>query len=204
MARKSNVKAASLSTGDAETKEVIDVNLASQAGDEPKATDSDDANVDADDIVNEDNTEQTPSTAPSVAPSEKPKATGSDDANVDADDIVTEDNTEQTPSTAPSVTPSENPTVKPSEEDPAPAVDHKELTKSLAAATGIGGLDIDKILAECKTADDKKKAYERVLWHVGRIKSCNVESHLMHQGRYNQDGSESKLVKDLKTAFGQK
>ena len=167
MARKSNVKAASLSTGDAETKEVIDVNLASQAGDEPKAT-------------------------------------GSDDANVDADDTVTGDNTEQTPSVAPSVAPSATPTVKPGEEDPVPPVDHKELTKSLSAATGIGGLDIDKILAECKTDDDKKKAYERVLWHVGRIKSCNIESHLMHQGRYNQDGSESKLVKDLKTAFGQK
>lgn len=163
MARKSNVKAASLSTGDAETKEVIDVNLASQAGDEPKAT-------------------------------------GSDDTNVNADDTVSEDNTEQTPSTAPT----ETPTVKSSGEDPAPPVDHKELTKSLAAATCIGGLDIDKILAECKTDDDKKKAYERVLWHVGRIKSCNIESHLMHQGRYNQDGSESKLVKDLKTAFGQK
>lgn len=167
MARKSNVKAESLSTGDAETKEVIDVNLASQAGDEPKSTSSDDANVDADDTVTEDNTEQTPSVAPSVAPSEKP-------------------------------------TVKPGGEDPVPPVDHKELTKSLSAATGIGGLDIDKILAECKTDDDKKKAYERVLWHVGRIKSCNIESHLMHQGRYNQDGSESKLVKDLKTAFGQK
>ena len=179
MARKSNVKAASLSTGDAETKEVIDVNLASQAGDEPKATGSDDANVDADDTVTGDNTEQTPSVAPSVAPSEKP-------------------------SVAPSVAPSEKPTVKPGGEDPVPPVDHKELTKSLAAATGIGGLDIDKILAECKTDDDKKKAYERVLWHVGRIKSCNIESHLMHQGRYNQDGSESKLVKDLKTAFGQK
>ena len=170
MAIKSNVKAASLSTGDAETKEVIDVNLASQAGDEPKATDSDDANVDADDTVTEDNAEQTPSTAPNETLS---------------------------------VAPSENPTVKPGREDPAP-VDHKELTKSLAAATGIGGLDIDKILAECKTDDDKKKAYERVLWHVGRIKSCNIESHLMHQGRYNQDGSESKLIKDLKTAFGQK
>ena len=167
MARKSNVKAALLSTGDAETKEVIDVNLASQAGDEPKATGSDDVNVDADDIVNEDNTEQTPSTALSVAPSEKP-------------------------------------TVKQGGEGPAPAVDHKELTKSLAAATGIGGLDIDKILAECKTDDDKKKAYERVLWHVGRIKSCNIESHLMHQGRFNQDGTESKLVKDIKTAFSQK
>ena len=171
MARKSNVKAAALSTGDAETKEVIDVNLASQAGDEPKATGSDDANVDADSTVTEDNTEQTPSTVPAETPS---------------------------------VAPSEKPTVKPGGEGPAPAVDHKELTKSLAAATGIGGLDIDKILAECKTDDDKKKAYERVLWHVGRIKSCNIESHLMHQGRYNQDGSESKLVKDLKTAFGQK
>ena len=160
MARKSNVKAASLSTGDTETKEVIDVNLASQAGDEPK-------------VVSED---------------------------VVADDSVTEDNTEQIPSIAPN----EKPTVKPGGEVPAPAVDHKELTKSLAAATGIGGLDIDKILAECKTDDDKKKAYERVLWHVGRIKSCNIESHLMHQGRFNQDGTESKLVKDLKTAFGQK
>ncbi len=160
MARKSNVKAASLSTCDTETKEVIDVNLASQAGDEPK-------------VVSED---------------------------IVADDSVTEDNTEQTPSVAPS----EKPTVKPSGEGPAQAVDHKELTKSLAAATGIGGLDIDKILAECKTDDDKKKAYERVLWHVGRIKSCNIESHLMHQGRFNQDGTESKLVKDLKTAFGQK
>ena len=160
MARKSNVKAASLSTGDTETKEVIDVNLASQAGDEPK-------------VVSED---------------------------IVADDSVTEDNTEQTPSVAPS----EKPTVKPGGEGPAPAVDHKELTKSLAAATGIGGLDIDKILAECKTDDDKKKAYERVLWHVGRIKSCNIESHLIHQGRFNQDGTESKLVKDLKTAFGQK
>lgn len=167
MARKSSVKAASLSTDDAaqETKEVIDVNLASQAGDEPK-------------VVSED---------------------------VVADDSVTEDNTEQTPSTAPSVAPSESPTVKPGTEDPEPpTVDNKELTKSLAAATGIGGLDIDKILAECKTDDDKKKAYERVLWHVGRIKSCNIESHLMHQGRFNQDGTESKLVKDLKTAFGQK
>lgn len=167
MARKSSVKAASLSTDDAaqETKEVIDVNLASQAGDEPK-------------VVSED---------------------------VVADDSVTEDNTEQAPSTAPSVAPSESPTVKPGTEDPEPpTVDNKELTKSLAAATGIGGLDIDKILAECKTDDDKKKAYERVLWHVGRIKSCNIESHLMHQGRFNQDGTESKLVKDLKTAFGQK
>ena len=167
MARKSSVKAASLSTDDAaqETKEVIDVNLASQAGDEPK-------------VVSED---------------------------IVADDSVTEDNTEQTPSTAPSVAPSESPTVKPGTEDPEPpTVDNKELTKSLAAATGIGGLDIDKILAECKTDDDKKKAYERVLWHVGRIKSCNIESHLMHQGRFNQDGTESKLVKDLKTAFGQK
>lgn len=167
MARKSSVKAASLSTDDAaqETKEVIDVNLASQAGDEPK-------------VVSED---------------------------VVADDSVTEDNTEQAPSTAPSVAPSESPTVKPGTEDPEPpTVDNKELTKSLAAATGIGGLDIDKILTECKTDDDKKKAYERVLWHVGRIKSCNIESHLMHQGRFNQDGTESKLVKDLKTAFGQK
>ena len=167
MARKSSVKAASLSTDDAaqETKEVIDVNLASQAGDEPK-------------VVSED---------------------------IVADDSVTEDNTEQAPSTAPSVAPSESPTVKPGTEDPEPpTVDNKELTKSLAAATGIGGLDIDKILAECKTDDDKKKAYERVLWHVGRIKSCNIESHLMHQGRFNQDGTESKLVKDLKTAFGQK
>ena len=167
MARKSSVKAASLSTDDAaqETKEVIDVNLASQAGDEPK-------------VVSED---------------------------VVADDSVTEDNTEQASSTAPSVAPSESPTVKPGTEDPEPpTVDNKELTKSLAAATGIGGLDIDKILTECKTDDDKKKAYERVLWHVGRIKSCNIESHLMHQGRFNQDGTESKLVKDLKTAFGQK
>ena len=188
MARKSNVTAALLSNGDAETKEVIDVNMAPPAGDEPKATGSEDANVDADVTVAEDNTEQTPSVTPS------------DDANVDADVTVAEDNTEQTPSVAPS----EKPTVKPDEEDPTPAVEHKELTKSLAAATGIGGLDIDKILAECKTDDDKKKAYERVLWHVGRIKSCNIESHLMHQGRYNQDGSESKLVKDLKTAFGQK
>ena len=170
MARKSNVKAASLSTDDAEkeTKEVIDVNLASQAGDEPNVISED---VVADDSVAEDNAEQTPSTAPSVAPS-----------------------------TTPTVAPSE----KPGGEDPAPTVGHKELTKSLAAATGIGGLDIDKILAECKTDDDKKKAYERVLWHVGRIKSCNIESHLMHQGRFNQDGTESKLVKDLKTAFSQK
>ena len=161
MARKSNVKAASLNNGDTETKEVIDVNLASQAGDEPK-------------VVSED---------------------------VVSDDSVTEYNTEQTPSVAPS----EKPTVKPGKEDQEPTtVDNKELTKSLAAATGIGGLDIDKILAECKTDDDKKKAYERVLWHVGRIKSCNIESHLMHQGRFNQDGTESKLVKDLKTAFGQK
>ena len=167
MARKSSVKAASLSTDDAaqETKEVIDVNLASQAGDEPK-------------VVSED---------------------------IVADDSVTQDNTEQTQSVAPSVAPSESPTVKPGGEDQEPTtVDNKELTKSLAAATGIGGLDIDKILAECKTDDDKKKAYERVLWHVGRIKSCNIESHLMHQGRFNQDGTESKLVKDLKTAFGQK
>ena len=192
MARKSNVKDVSLSTGDAETKEVIDVNLASQAGDEPKATvvaAGDDANIDADD------------TRYSTL---RPQNQAGDDANIDADDTVTEDNTEQTPSVAPSVAPSEKPTVKPGGEDPAPAVDHKELTKSLSAATGIGGLDIDKILAECKTDDDKKKAYERVLWHVGRIKSCNIESHLMHQGRYNQDGSESKLIKDLKTAFGQK
>lgn len=163
MARKSSVKAASLSTDDAaqETKEVIDVNLASQAGDEPT-------------VISED---------------------------VVSDDSVTEDNTEQTPSVAPS----KSPTVKQGTEDQEPTtVDNKELTKSLAAATGIGGLDIDKILAECKTDDDKKKAYERVLWHVGRIKSCNIESHLMHQGRFNQDGTESKLVKDLKTAFGQK
>ena len=195
MARKSNVKAASLSTGDAETKEVIDVNLASQAGDEPKVVSED---IVADDSVTEDNTEQTPS----VAPSEKPNVISED---VVSDDSVTEDNTEQTPSTAPSVAPSESPTVKPGGEDQEPTtVDNKELTKSLAAATGIGGLDIDKILAECKTDDDKKKAYERVLWHVGRIKSCNIESHLMHQGRFNQDGTESKLVKDLKTAFGQK
>lgn len=163
MARKSNVKVTSLSTGDVveQEKEVIDVNLASQAGDEPT-------------VISED---------------------------VVADNSVTEDNTEQTPSVAPS----DSPTVKPGTEDPEPpTVDNKELTKSLAAATGIGGLDIDKILAECKTDDDKKKAYERVLWHVGRIKSCNIESHLMHQGRFNQDGTESKLVKDLKTAFGQK
>ena len=172
MARKSNVKTAALSTGDAETKEVIDVNLASQAGDEPKAMGSDDANVDADETVTEDNTEQTSSTVPAETPS---------------------------------VAPSKSPTVKQGTEDQEPTtVDNKELTKSLAAATGIGGLDIDKILAECKTDDDKKKAYERVLWHVGRIKSCNIESHLMHQGRFNQDGTESKLVKDLKTAFGQK
>lgn len=169
MARKSNVKATSLSTGDVveQSKEVIDVNLASQAGDEPK-------------VVSED---------------------------VVSDESVTaQDNTEQTPSTAPSVAPSESPTVKPGTEDPEPptVVDHKELTKSLALATGIGGLDIDRILGECKTDDDKKKAYERVLWHVGRIKSCNIPSHLMHQGRFNQDGSESKLVKDLKAAFGQK
>ena len=162
MARKSSVKAASFSTDDAaqETKEVIDVNLASQAGDEPT-------------VISED---------------------------VVSDDSVTEDDAEQTPSVAPS----EKPTVKPDGEGPAPSVDHKELTKSLAAATGIGGLDIDNILAECKTDDDKKKAYERVLWHVGRIKSCNIESHLIHQGRFNQDGTESKLVKDIKTAFGQK
>ena len=167
MARKSSVKAASLSTDDAaqETKEVIDVNLASQAGDEPK-------------VVSED---------------------------VVSDDSVTEDNTEQTPSVVQSESPSESPTVKPGGEDQEPTtVDNKELTKSLAAATGIGGLDIDKILTECKTDDDKKKAYERILWHVGRIKSCNIESHLMHQGRFNQDGTESKLVKDLKTAFSQK
>ena len=185
MARKSSVKAASLSTDDAaqETKEVIDVNLASQAGDEPKVVSED---VIADDSVTEDNTEQTPSESLT-------------------DDSVTEDNTEQTPSVAPTVSPSESPTVKPGTEDPEPpTVDNKELTKSLAAATGIGGLDIDKILTECKTDDDKKKAYERVLWHVGRIKSCNIESHLMHQGRFNQDGTESKLVKDLKTVFAQK
>lgn len=163
MARKSNVKATSLSTGDVveQSKEVIDVNLASQAGDEPK-------------VVSED---------------------------VVSDESVVEDDTEQTPS----VSPSESPTVKPGTEDPEPptVVDHKELTKSLALATGIGGLDIDRILGECKTDDDKKKAYERVLWHVGRIKSCNIPSHLIHQGRFNQDGSESKLVKDLKAAFGQ-
>lgn len=172
MARKSSVKATSLSTGDvAETKEVIDVNLASQAGDEPKVV------ADEPTVVSED----------TVA-----------DEDVVSDDSAVEDDTEQTPS--------ESPTVKPGTEDQEPptVVDHKELTKSLALATGIGGLDIDKILAECKTEDDKKKAYERVLWHVGRIKSCNIPSHLMHQGRYNQDGSESKLVKDLKIAFGQK
>lgn len=170
MARKSNVKVASLSTGDVdkeETKDVIDVNLATQAGDEPKEVDGEE-NVLSDESVTDEHATQ-------------------------------EDNTEEQTS-------GEASTVKPNAEDQEPptTVNNKELTKSLELATGIRGLDIDKILSECKTDDDKKKAFERVLWHIGRIKSCNIASHLMHQGRFNQDGTESKLVKDLKTVFSQK
>lgn len=170
MKRKSNVKVESLSTGDVdkeETKDVIDVNLSSQAGDESKEVDGEE-NVLSDESVTDEHATQ-------------------------------EDNTDEQTS-------GEAPTVKPGTEDSEPptTVNNKELTKSLELATGIRGLDIDKILSECKTDDDKKKAFERVLWHIGRIKSYNIASHLMHQGRFNQDGTESKLVKDLKTVFSQK
>ena len=111
----------------------------------------------------------------------------------------------ETPSSEPSKTPTETPSEKPSEKPTSsPEKQYATLSKSFKEATGVLGYDIDNILSSCKSEEDKKAAYERIIWHIGRIHSCCDSTHVFHQGRFAQDGTESKLVKDLKAAFGQK
>lgn len=138
--------------------EVIDVNLASQAGDETETSYTTTVT-------------EAPTTAPTSAPTSAPKTTKKSALKSAVNDITD-----------------------------APVSD--TISEDFNKSTGLR-VDIDKILSECDTEEEKKAAYDKLLWHVGQIHNVGDKDAPRKLGRYDADGNVSSLVSGLKTKFGQ-
>lgn len=130
--------------------------------------------------------------------------------NVDVMDVnLAEQSTTEAPTEAPTVkptsVPSEAPTSVPTVKPDVPVFDQEDtLSYKLKLATGVR-YDLDKMVADCN--GDKEalhRAYNKVSWHLGRIHSCADSSHITHQGRYDTEGNESSLLKEIKALFSEK
>lgn len=78
------------------------------------------------------------------------------------------------------------------------------LSYKLKLATGVR-YDLDKMVADCDgNKEALHRAYNKVSWHLGRIRSCSDSTHIAHQGRYDADGNESTLLTEIKTLFSEK
>lgn len=84
--------------------------------------------------------------------------------------------------------------------------DEVEETYDVAAAyrkaTGLVGIDVTELAKTATTPILKMTLFNGLMWHLGRITSCDNEDHTAHTGKYNADGTDSKLVKALKGLFG--
>lgn len=116
-------------------------------------------------------------------------------------DVMDVNLAEQSTTEAPTAAPTSVPVSK----SDVPAFDQKDtLSYKLKLATGVR-YDLDKMVADCN--EDKEalhRAYNKVSWHLGRIHSCSDSKHIIHQGRYDADGNESSLLKEIKTLFSEK
>lgn len=116
-------------------------------------------------------------------------------------DVMDVNLAEQSTTEAPTAAPTSAPVSK----SDVPAFDQKDtLSYKLKLATGVR-YDLDKMVADCN--GDKEalhRAYNKVSWHLGRIHSCSDSKHIIHQGRYDADGNESSLLKEIKTLFSEK
>lgn len=126
--------------------------------------------------------------------------------DVDVMDVnLAEQSTTEAPTAAPTSAPTAAPTSVPVSKSDVPAFDQKDtLSYKLKLATGVR-YDLDKMVADCN--GDKEalhRAYNKVSWHLGRIHSCSDSKHIIHQGRYDADGNESSLLKEIKTLFSEK
>ena len=140
------------------------------------------------DVMDVNLAEQSTTEAPTEAPTVKPTS------------VPTEAPTVK-PTSVPSEAPTSVPTVKPD----VPVFDQEDtLSYKLKLATGVR-YDLDKMVADCN--GDKEalhRAYNKVSWHLGRIHSCADSSHITHQGRYDTEGNESSLLKEIKALFSEK
>lgn len=125
-----------------------------------------------------------------------------DEQNVDVMDVnLAEQSTTEAPTEAPTVKPTSAPAVK---SDVSVFDQEGTLSYKLKLATGVR-YDLDKMVADCN--GDKEalhRAYNKVSWHLGRIHSCSDSTHITHQGRYDAEGNESSLLKEIKALFSEK
>lgn len=77
------------------------------------------------------------------------------------------------------------------------------LSNAYFQATGCK-VDLGKLAAACNTYKEKKQAYDWLMWHLGRITSCDLASkilHPFHTGKYSEDGADSYIVTEIKKLF---
>ena len=77
------------------------------------------------------------------------------------------------------------------------------LSNAYYGATGCK-YNIGKMHDACAGQKEREKAYNKLMWHFGRQKSCRYASRLTHPfytGRKNPDGTDSYLVRELKKLF---
>lgn len=122
-----------------------------------------------------------------------------------AKQVAVQSEPETKPTEAPTKAPTEAPTIKPAEDSSVPTFDRKDtLSYKLKNACGVR-YDLNKMVSDCDGDSTKlKHAYDKVIWHLGRIHSCDDTTHTGHVGRYDSDGNPSTIVKELKTLFSQK
>lgn len=120
---------------------------------------------------------------------------------------VTVQSSTEAPTEVPTPTeaPKEDSTVKKDDGVSVPPFDKKDtLSYKLKNACGVR-YDLDKMVDDCDGDSTKlKQAYDKVMWHLGRIHSCEDSTHTSHVGRYDSKGNPSAIVKELKTLFSQK
>lgn len=106
---------------------------------------------------------------------------------------------------SPTEAPTEDSTVKKDDDISVPPFDKKDtLSYKLKNACGVR-YDLDKMVDDCDGDSTKlKQAYDKVIWHLGRIHSCGDSTHTSHVGRYDSKGNPSAIVKEIKTLFSQK
>lgn len=129
--------------------------------------------------------ETTATEAPSEAPTIKPT------------------NTPTSPTTSPSTSVPDTSTTTPAPKVTLPPYDTPGTTDyTLKQSCGVR-YNLKKMVEACNGDSSKlKEAYNRVLWHVGRIVSCGDSSHTTHMGRFQADGQQpSKLITELKKVF---
>lgn len=112
-------------------------------------------------------------------------------------------NTPTSPTTSPSTPVPGTSTTTPAPKVTLPPYDTPGTTDyTLKQSCGVR-YNLKKMVEACKGDSSKlKEAYNRVLWHVGRIVSCGDSSHTTHMGRFQADGQQpSKLITELKKVF---